>query len=284
MRAVLNRRLLLVTGKGGTGKSAVAASLAVAAGRRGLRVLALAMDHGAGLARHLRVTTLGPAPQRCGDVHVAVVDPVAALDEYLRMRVRVPRLAAVSRVFAAVVETVPGVRDTTMIGKVVFESTRPRWDLVVADAPPTGQVSSFLEAPATIAGLVPGGAVRDQAAWMRSVLADPQHTGLVVVATPEELPVTEAKSFMAGVTASRIAAVVASVANKVLPAPDFDGSALAGTTDSSGRQAGALHLALIERQQGHLMDLKADRTIPFLFGMRTAGETTERIADLWGTV
>ena len=122
-----------------------------------------------------------------------------------------------SRVFAAVVETVPGVRDTAMIGKIIFESTRPRWDLVVVDAPPTGQVSSFLEAPATIAGLVPGGAVRDQAAWMRSVLADPRHTGLVVVATPEELPVIEAKSFIEDVIASRTAAVAASVANAAVP-------------------------------------------------------------------
>jgi anion-transporting ArsA/GET3 family ATPase len=98
---VLERRLLLVTGKGGTGKSAVAASLAIAAGRRGLRVLALAMDGGAGLARHLRADPPGPTPQRCGDVFIAAVDPGAALDQYLRLRIRVPRLAAVSRIFAA---------------------------------------------------------------------------------------------------------------------------------------------------------------------------------------
>lgn len=282
MKAVLDRRLLLVTGKGGTGKSAVAASLAVAAGRQGLRVLALAMDHGTGLGHHLRATTLGPQPQRCGDVHVALVDPAAALDEYLRMRIRVPRIAAVGRVFAAVVETVPGVRDITMIGKVVFESSRTRWDLVVVDGPPTGQVSSLLDAPATIAGLVPGGAVRDQAGWIRSLLADERHTGVVVVATPEDLPVLEARSFIAGLAANPTTTVAALVANKVLPPPDFGDDALSRATDPWGPQAAALHLALAESQRSHLADLAADRTIPFLFGMRTAGETTERIADLWG--
>ncbi|HAX82920.1 MAG TPA: hypothetical protein DCY40_10190, partial [Actinobacteria bacterium] len=219
---MLERRLLLVTGKGGTGKSAVAASLALAAGRRGLRVLALAMDDGAGLARHLRAAPPGPLPERIGDVAVARVDPGAALDQYLRLRIRVPRLPAVSRMFAAMAETVPGVRDTVMIGKVIFESTRSRWDVVVADAPPTGQVLSYLGAPATIAGLVPTGAVRDQARWMEATLRDPRHSAAIVVATPEDLPVIEAAGFAVDIARTGSIPLGAVVANRVLPAADFD--------------------------------------------------------------
>ncbi len=276
---MLNRRLLIVTGKGGTGKSAVTASLAIAAGRSGKRVLALAMDRGNGLARHLRAGALQAMPQRLGDVHAAVVDPAAALDEYLRMRMRVPRLAAVSRIFAAVVETVPGVRDTAMMGKVVFESTRSRWDLVVVDAPPIGQVSSFLEAPTTITRLVPGGAVRDQSEWMRSVVADAAHTSAIVLATPEDLPVLEARMLAADLAAKRTVAVEAVIANKVLPEADF----AAVTTGDATAEAALLHLALTAQQQQHLQQLTADRTIPFLFGMRTESETAEQIADLWET-
>ena len=274
---------MIVTGKGGTGRSAVAASLAVAAARSGRRVLALAMDRGSGLARHLRAGVLGAQPQRLGDVHAAIVDPAAALDEYLRMRIRVPRLAAVSRIFAAVVETVPGVRDTAMIGKVVFESTRSRWDLVVVDAPPIGQVSSFLNAPTTIARLVPGGAVRDQSEWMRSVIADAVHTGVVVVATPEDLPVLEARALTADLATSGAVAVEAVIANKVLPDPDFEPADVARTSEGARRDAAGLHLALTAQQAEHLRRLAAGHTIPFLFGMRTESETSERIADLWET-
>jgi anion-transporting ArsA/GET3 family ATPase len=276
---VLERRLLLVTGKGGTGKSAVAASLAIAAGRRGLRVLALAMDGGAGLARHLRASPPGPLPQRCGDVSIALVDPGAALDQYLRLRVRVPRIAAVGRVFAAMADTVPGIRDTVMIGKVVFESTRSRWDLVVADAPPTGQVQSYLGAPATIAGLVPSGVVRDQASWMANTLADPVHSAAVVVATPEELPAAEAAGFVADVARSGAIPLAAVVANRVLPAADFPPPAPGDTGPAA--EAARLHLALVAEQGRHLEALAPTRTIPHLFGVHTPGETAERIADFW---
>ncbi|MBI5157457.1 MAG: hypothetical protein HZA58_05510 [Acidimicrobiia bacterium] len=277
--AVLERRLCVVTGKGGTGKSAVAASLAIAAGRRGMRVLALAMGDGDGLARHLGAPRLGPSPEAFGDVHAAVVEPASALDEYLRHRIRIPHLGAVARIFAAVVDTVPGIRDTVMIGKVVHDSTLPAWDLVVADAPPTGQVQSYLGAPETIAGLVPGGAVRDQAAWLRSLLQDPEHTGVVVVATPEELPVTEAMAFrdhMADTTA-----VAAVIANKVLPEVGFDAAAIAGIAPGPALEAARFQLALTEAQHRHLAELRPDRVVSLLFGMHTPDETASRIADLW---
>lgn len=271
--------MCLVTGKGGTGKSAVAASLAIAAGRRGMRVLALAMGSGEGLARHLGASRIGPEPEAFGDVHAAVVEPAAALDEYLRHRLHLPHLGAVARVFAAVVDTVPGVRDTVMIGKVVHESTISTWDLVVADAPPTGQVQSYLGAPTTIAGLVPGGAVRDQAAWLRSLLENPKHTGVVVVATPEELPVTEAVAFREEMAARP--EVMAVIANKVLPEAGFDVAAIEGLAPGPPLDAARFHLALAAAQQRHLDELRPDRTVPYLFGMHTPDETAARIADLW---
>lgn len=278
LASVLDRRLLLVTGKGGTGKSAVAASLAIAAGRRGLRVLALAMDQGVGLARHLGLSHLGPEPEHLGAVFAARVDPAAALDEYLRMRIPVPRVAPIGRIFAAVVETVPGVRDTVVMGKVVFESTRSRWDLVVADTPATGQVSSFLAAPGTIAGLVPGGAVREQAAWLRTLLADVRHTGLVVTATPEELPVIEAVHFRTEVETTGAAHIAAVVANKVLPPADFE---VGDDAPIAHRDAARLHVALTTGQRDHLDSLRPDRVIPYHFGMLGPHETGARIADMW---
>ncbi len=271
---MLERRLLLVTGKGGTGRSVIAASLAIAAARRGQRVLALALDGADGLARHLGCEPPGATPRRHGDLHVAAVEPGSALDEYLRLRLRVPRIATATRLFAAVAETVPGVRDTIVIGKTVYESTRPRWDLVVADAPPLGQVQSLLAAPETIAGLVPTGAVREQAEWLGAHLSDPEHTGVVLVATAEELPVLEATAFLASSAAIPIAAVVANriLADDVIPT--------AGTGPESA--AAAHHHALATAQQPHLQALQSTETIPMMFGMHTPVETAARIADLWG--
>jgi anion-transporting ArsA/GET3 family ATPase len=272
---VLDKRLLVVTGKGGTGRSAIAASLALAAGRRGRRVLALALDDAHGLAAHLGAEMPGTTPHRHGDVHIALVEPASALHEYLRLRVRVPRIGAVSRLFSAVVETVPGVRDTVVMGKAVYESSRPRWDLVVADAPPTGQVLSLLTAPATIAGLVPSGAVREQASWLAETLADPEHTGVVVVATPEELPVLEAIDFTAA--SATVIPGVAVVANRVLPElPE-----VAGLTGVAA-EADLHHRLLAAAQQPHLARLSPTNRIPLLFGMHTPAETAARIADLWG--
>lgn len=274
--APLDRRLLVVTGKGGTGRSAVAASLALAAARRGRRVLALALDAPAGLARHLGAELPGPVPRRHGDLHLGAVEAGAALDEYLRLRVKVPRLAAVGRLFTAVVETVPGVRDTVLIGKAVYESSRTRWDLVVVDAPPTGQIQSLITAPTTIAGLVPGGAVREQARWLAGVLADPAHTGAVVVATPEDLPVLEAAEF---ITASSGAiTAVAVVANRVLEQLAEDPG-----LEGPDAEAATHHRLLTRAQEPHLAALAPTHRLPMLFGMHTPAETAARIADHWGT-
>lgn len=272
---MLDRRLLLVTGKGGTGRSTLAASLALRAAAAGRRVLAIAMDGGSGLAAHLHATHLGAEPHRVGPLSISRIDPASALDEYLRLRLHAPRLPGVSRPFAAVAEAVPGVRDTVMIGKVVHESVHGGWDLVVADTPPIGQVASLLRAPATVAGLVPTGAVRDQASWLRDHLTDPGHTGVVVVATPEELPVTEALTFLA--ESSGDAAVAAVVANKVL-APLAE-----SPTGEPWSTVAAHHQALVNRQRPILQRLSAGIVLPHLLGQPTPGAVATALAGYWGT-
>jgi anion-transporting ArsA/GET3 family ATPase len=147
---------------------------------------------------------------------------------------------------------------------------------VVADAPPTGQVLSLLTAPATIAALVPGGAVRDQARGLAGLLADPEHTAAVVVATPEELPVLEAIEFTAASAGAIHSPVV--VANRVLA--DLPGG---GTTTGAAGEAAAHHRALAAAQAPHLSRLAPTHRVPMLFGMHTPAETAARIADLWGT-
>lgn len=279
---MLDRHLLIVTGKGGTGRSAIATSLALLAARQGRRVLAVAMTDTLGLSSHLRTGRLGPetVEVRPGLAAVAI-DPGAALDEYLRIRLRVPRVAMMTRAFRVLAETVPGIRDTVLIGKVLWEAARSEWDLVVADGPPTGQVLSFLRAPTTIEGLVPAGRVRDQAAWMRLMLADRRRTGIVLTATPEELPVTEAVETGAILREEGLADVVAVVANRVLPALVVDRALVEAEPPGPRRDAALLHLDVANRQGLQLAALRPDHALPLLFGIRTPGEVASRLADLW---
>ncbi len=279
---MLDRHLLIVTGKGGTGKSAVAASLALAAAREGRKVLAVAMSDPLGLASHLRTGALGSRPTEARPGLSAVaIEPAEALDEYLRLRLKVPRVPAVTRAFRVLAETVPGIRDTVVIGKLLWEAARPEWDLVVADAPATGQVLSMLRAPSTIEGLVPTSRVREQAAWMRRMLADPEATGLVILATPEELPVTEAAETIAAVAGEDLVDVAAVVANRVLPHLAIAPASLAAEPAGPRRDAAALHLEVADRQATRLGLLRADHRLPLLFGIRTPGEVAIRLADLW---
>jgi len=279
---MFNRALLLVTGKGGVGKSAVAAAAALHAAKQGRRVLLIGMTDAAGLAAHLRVGRLGTEPARVRPgLHALAIDPAAALDEYLRLRIKVPRLGIMTRAFGVLADTVPGIRDTIVIGKVVYEATRPEWDLVVADAPPTGQILSYLRAPATIQALVPGGRVREQAAWMRGVLSDPAVTGLLAVATPEELPVAETRETLDAMTDEALTKVAGVVANRVVPPLAIPQNRIDAEPPGPRRDAAELHRDVRHAQEAHLAALQPDVTFPLFFGLRTPGEVASRLSEMW---
>jgi anion-transporting ArsA/GET3 family ATPase len=283
---VFTRRLLLVSGKGGVGKSAVAASLALAAARTGRRVLALGMVDGLGLAVHLGVDALGHEPRPANDgVAAAVIDRAVALDEYLRLQLRVPRAAPtqqLSRTLNVLVETAPGVREIISMGKPIYESQQSKWDLVVVDAPPIGQLVSYLRAPATIESLVPKGIVQSQARAMRRYLADPELTGLVLVTLPEELPINETVEALHELAAEPLIDIVSVVANRVLPPLEVSPEVVAALPASPLREAAELHLTLHE-QQGFWLDALGDdaEQFPQLFGLVTPGEVAARLSDLW---
>lgn len=279
---MLERRLLIVTGKGGVGKSAISAAAALHAAKHGRRVLVIGMSDPIGLGAHLRVRTLGTeAVQVRPGLHALAVDPAAALDEYLRLRVKVPRFGPVTRAFRVLAETVPGIRDTVVMGKILYEATRDTWDLVVADAPPTGQVLSYLRAPATIESLVPSGRIREQAGWMRETLADPVLTGLIIAATPEELPVSETMEALAALAAEPVVDLAGVVANRVVSRLSITADRVAAEPPGPRREAAMLHQGVAAAQSEHLEHLAATKAFPLLFGMRTPGEVASRLSELW---
>lgn len=282
---VLDKRLLIITGKGGVGRSAVSAALALRAAHEGKKVLAIAMTDDTGLAAHLGVDRLDYAQTRIqpGLQAMAIQRP-AALNEYLRVQLGVPRVAQlgpVARAFDAVASTAPGIREVITIGKVLYEARSGPWDLVVADGPPTGQIGSHLRAPTTVARLVGTGRVLDQTEWMSHLLADDSATGMVIVTIPEELPVTETLQSLEDVREEGLVTTTAVVVNRALPALGIETDDIDRLEDGSAKEAALLHVALYEEQQRWLRDLPDGPQIPYLFGLHTPPEVAERIADLW---
>lgn len=279
---MLERRLVIVTGKGGVGKSALAAGLAIAARRRGKKVLALSMiGPGDGLAVHLGVGRLSPtAAEIRPGLWALRIERARALSEYLQSQMRLPAVATfgpVARAFDALAAAAPAIREIVTIGKVLWEVRRDEWDLVIADGPPTGQIASYLRAAKTIEELVPAGRIAEQAGWMDATLRDADHTALALVTIPEELPTVEAEELLDWLGREQVVGHHEIVANRVLPPLDVATPLPVGPAGEAAR----LHMSLWKGQQEWLSRLPTAAELPFLFGLVTPTEVAAQLADVW---
>lgn len=278
---MLDRRLVIVSGKGGVGKSAVAAALALAGHRQGQKVLAISMlSPGGGLAAHLGGPPLRfePTEVRPG-MSALVVDRAEALTEYLKIQLGIPQVGLLGpalRAFDALASAAPAIREIVTMGKVLWEVRRGVWDLVVADAPPTGQIASYLRAARTITELVPAGRIREQAAWMEELAKDPEATALCLVTLAEELPASETAQMVSWLDSESVIAEHQVVANRILPELEVDADAL---PSGKAGEAARLHLSLRAEQQRWLEVVPAETQLPFLFGLFTPAEVAARLAD-----
>ncbi len=206
MADLLDTPLVVVTGKGGVGKTTVAAALGLLATRLGKRAIVAEVARrsdvagilGTAAGRHDRVFVEHEiAP---GLFHISI-DPEDALAEYLQDQLGSSGLATVlssSRMFGLLAAATPGLRELLTIGKV-WELAQPErrtpgaepYDLVVVDAPATGHGVAVLAAPRTFADAAAGGPITRQAQRIDATISDPAQTALVAVARAEEMPVTE---------------------------------------------------------------------------------------------
>jgi len=219
---LLDRQLLFVTGKGGVGKTSVAAALAQLGARSGRRTLVCEMDAKGALAAAFDTAAFQFEPRRIDTGLFGMsMNTEDALREYLRIFVKLPlvgRIGPLARTFDFVADAAPGVKEILAVGKLAYEVRERHYDLVVVDAEATGHIAAQIGAPRVIGELVKVGMVRDQTKWVSDILEDPTRTGLVIVTTPEEMPVSETIDLIgrldreAGVAPSTI------VANRVLPA------------------------------------------------------------------
>jgi anion-transporting ArsA/GET3 family ATPase len=200
---LFRRRLLVVAGKGGVGKTTVACALALEGARRGLRILLCEVDGLAGTAHLLHVPPpdVGSVAEASPGVFIMRVDGRAALAEYLGMVVPVRRLLDAvfrSRIYHYFVAAAPGLKELMTIGKIWYEaegvqdaSGGHKWDLVIFDAPATGHSLQYLRMPAAARDAFSAGLVHREAQRLVELLTDPARTAINLVATAEELPVNE---------------------------------------------------------------------------------------------
>ena len=224
-------RLHVITGKGGTGKSTVAAALALALATSGKNVLLCEVEGRQGIARMFDVDPLpyeerriakGAPDQdgRAGQVHALHIDAESALLEYLAMYYRLGRAGKALDRFGVIdfaTTIAPGVRDVLLTGKVYEAVQRPRraenrtdksrhrdaitYDAVVLDAPPTGRICQFLGVNSELAGLAKVGPIKSQADKVMDLLRSPR-TAVHLVTILEEMPVQETSDGIAQLRAA----------------------------------------------------------------------------------
>jgi anion-transporting ArsA/GET3 family ATPase len=214
--ALLDHRLLFVTGKGGVGKSTVAAALGALAAAQGQRVV-VAEVHRRADVEHV-VTAAGAD-------HVSI-DPQEAMEEYLVDQLPRPlaELLKSSRAFGYLAAATPGMRELLTAGKLweLAQDVRRTpgaspYDLVVVDAPATGHGLALLEAPRTFAAAAKVGPIARQGGVIDAMLSDPAQTGVVAVTTAEEMPVNETFALRDGLHAAIGTAPALVVVNGLRP-------------------------------------------------------------------
>lgn len=315
--SLLDPRLLLVTGKGGVGKSTAAAAVAVASARSGRRTCLVEVEGRQTMSRLFSTEPwdFDEREYRPG-LYGMSIDPEASLVQYLDMFYgarRISRLVVGSSAVEFATTAAPGIKDILLIGKVKEMERRREpdgrftYDMVVVDAPPTGRIVNFLRAPEATTELVNVGPIRHQAQTVIDMLRDPDRTNVTLVTLLEEMPVRETVD---GAAALRELGVTVGplLVNRVVP-ERLDGPARKALDDDLGpddlravyasegmdvdehaavalRRLGTAHLARTDLQDRMREELAMDLDLPAIelpyvygegFGERELGALADEI-------
>jgi anion-transporting ArsA/GET3 family ATPase len=194
--AILNRRLLIISGKGGVGKTTIAAALGVMAARHDLRVLVAEIEGKNALSNLLAAPPLTSEPQELRPGLWAMhVSPEEALSEYFEVQFHAKRVVkplVTSQLVYYVTHAAPGLRDILMLGKIWYQVARKgEFDLAILDTPAAGHAVSMLRSPEGFLEAVPVGTLAGHARRVSDWLHDPEQVAVHLVSLAEETPVKE---------------------------------------------------------------------------------------------
>jgi anion-transporting ArsA/GET3 family ATPase len=280
LNKLIDKRLVVVTGKGGTGKTTVAAALGVAAARRGRRAVVCEVG---GQSRI--------PPLVDGAVATTTIDAQRALEEWLGRQLprRLVHVLARSGAFSGFVAAAPGARELVTVTKAWELGETPRWrrearpyETVVLDAPASGHGVGLLRTPRTFAEIARIGPIAAQARTVDEALRDPARSAVVAVALPSELAVSETLELDARMVQRLGRGLDAIVVNGVWPrrlsGRDAERVAAAdGRLAWPQRHAVAAAAGRVREQQSQLARLRREAltpvvTLPFVFAQALRSE------------
>lgn len=246
---------MFVTGKGGVGKTTVAAVLAARFAHAGKRVLLAETSP----KEHVsRLFGRGSLPTQVSELSPrlfgVLLDADVALKEYGALVLKSERLVSAlfdNALVRGFFHGAPGLKEWAQLGKAWYHSTElladgsPRFDVVILDAPATGHGLDMLRVPKTIIELSPPGVLRTDAEKAWTQFRDPERSGVVVVSLPEEMPTNESVELCAALRGELGLPLAALIANQVVPSifAPAERDALAAAEEPSGGDAASLTLA-----------------------------------------
>jgi anion-transporting ArsA/GET3 family ATPase len=201
MNSLFEKRMIVLAGKGGVGRTTLAAVLARTAARAGKRVLLAQTNAPERLGKLLGIhSSIGPTVMPIDDrLSTVNMTPKMALQEYGMMLLRyepIYRAVFENKPMRSFLGAFPGLEYWTMLGKAWWHTTetehgRPKYDLVILDGPASGHAIAMLRIPDAVRSAMPRGPLARDAGAARALLSDAQQTAVVLVSLPEELPARE---------------------------------------------------------------------------------------------
>jgi anion-transporting ArsA/GET3 family ATPase len=299
---LLDKRLVIVTGKGGVGKTTVAVALGLRAASEGKRTIVCEVASQENASRIFDHTAVGFHEVEMEENLWSIsIDPEESMREYVLLQLKVRAMRDMlfrSRIFNYLAAATPGLKELVTIGKIwelaqldrKVKSGR-KYDLVIVDAPATGHGVGFLETPRTFAAIARVGPIHSQAQRLDSFLTDHDQTGTAIVALPEEMPVNETAALERDLRSEVGVAVDRVYLNGLYPERFSKGEAerlaeLADSEDGTPRAAARAALSEFGRarsQRAQLARLRRRvkapvKSLPFLFEPELGPEAARRLS------